>query len=133
MTRREIAASPATPPGRRAWFIAGWVQVVVLVVLCLLPLERMPGPDLTWTDKLYHAGAFALLMWWFAVAQATRSHRWSALLLLLLGIAIEFAQGFVPLRAPSGGDAVADGLGVLLGWLAARATPRALPAWRPPH
>jgi VanZ family protein len=119
--------------GRRAWFLAGWLQVLAVIVVCLMPLERLPGPDLPWTDKAYHVGAFALLMWWFAVAQPARSRRYSALWLVLLGLAIEFAQGFVPFRAPSVGDLVADALGVLPGWMAARATPRALPAWRPPH
>jgi VanZ family protein len=128
-----------TPPhqqaatARRAWLLAGWLQVLAVVVLCLLPLQRLPGPDLPWTDKVYHAAAFALLMWWFAVAQPAAARRGTALWLVLLGVGIEFAQGFVPFRAPSLGDVVADALGVLPGWLAAHATPRALPAWRPPH
>jgi len=58
--------------------------------------------------------------------------RWlrTGLLLALLGIGIEFAQGFVPLRAPSFADVVADTLGVLLGALLAQLTPAGLPAWR---
>ncbi len=115
---------------RRAWLAAGWLQTVALVVLCLLPLERMPGPDLPWTDKLYHAASFTLLMWWFAVAVPRGQWPRTALLLALLGIGIEFAQGFVPLRAPSFADVVADTLGVLLGALLARCTPAGLPAWR---
>lgn len=124
---------PNVPRGRRTWFLAGWLQVAAVIVTCLLPLARLPGPDLPWTDKLYHAGAFALLMWWFAVAQSPASHRRAALWLVLLGIAIEFAQGFVPFRSPSLDDVIADSFGVICGWLAARVTPPALPAWRPPH
>ncbi len=115
---------------RRAWLAAGWLQTFVLVVLCLLPLERMPGPDLPWTDKLYHTAAFTLLMWWFAVALPRGRWPRTGLLLALLGVGIEIAQGFVPLRAPSFADTVADTLGVLLGALLARLTPPGLPAWR---
>jgi len=115
---------------RRAWLAAGWVQTLALVVLCLLPLERMPGPDLPWTDKLYHAASFTWLMWWFAVALPRGRWLRTALLLTLLGIGIEFAQGHVPLRAPSVGDGMADTLGVLLGALLAHVTPAGLPGWR---
>ena len=115
---------------RRAWLVAGWTQTLALVVLCLLPLERMPGPDLPWTDKLYHAASFTWLMWWFAVALPRGRWPRTALLLTLLGVCIEFAQGLVPLRAPSVADGIADTLGVLLGALFARFTPPGLPAWR---
>lgn len=116
---------------RRLWLGLGWLQTAVLVVLCLLPLRELPGSAIPWSDKLYHGAAFAGLMWWFAVAIPRAGWPRAALGLTLLGIAIEFAQGFVPFRAPSLADGVADFAGVLLGALAARLTPAGLPAWRP--
>lgn len=116
---------------RRLWLGLGWLQTAALVVLCLLPLRELPGSAIPWSDKLYHGAAFAGLMWWFAVATPRAGWPRAALGLTLLGIAIEFAQGFVPFRAPSLADGVADFAGVLVGTLAARLTPPGLPAWRP--
>jgi len=116
---------------RRLWLGLGWLQTLGLVVLCLLPLTALPGHEIPWSDKIYHCASFALLMWWFTVAQPRTQWRRTGLLLILLGTAIEFAQGFVPLRSPSLADALADVGGVLLGAFVAHLTPTRLPAWRP--
>jgi VanZ family protein len=117
---------------RALWFCLGWLQALGITVLCLWPLRELPGSDIPWSDKLYHAAAFGSLMWWFAVA-LPRSRWWrTGLLVLGLGVAIEFLQGFVPFRAPSLADALADGLGVLVGALCAHRTPRRLQAWQAP-
>lgn len=115
---------------RRLWLSLGWLQTLALIVLCLLPLRELPGSEIPWSDKFYHGASFALLMWWFAVALPRGRWRRAALLLTLLGVAIEFAQGFVPLRAPSLADALADFGGVLFGTFIARTTPARWPAWR---
>ncbi len=117
---------------RALWFRLGWLQAIGITVLCLWPLRELPGPDIPWNDKLYHLAAFGLLMWWFGVALPRARWLRTGLLVLALGVGIEFAQGYVPFRAPSAPDALADGLGVLLGALLAHFTPRRLPAWRPP-
>jgi hypothetical protein len=117
---------------RALWFGLGWLQALGFTVLCLWPLRQLPGPDLPWIDKLYHGAAFALLMWWFAVALPRARWPLTALYLVALGVGIEFAQGFVPFRSPSLADVLADALGVLAGALVARLTPGQLPAWRPP-
>lgn len=119
------------PMTRALWFALGWLEVLGVTVLCLWPLRELPGPDLPWSDKLYHLGAFGLLMWWFAVALPRARWPFTALGVLGLGVFIEFAQGFVPFRSPSLADVVADALGVLAGAVLARLTPRALPAWQP--
>ncbi len=117
---------------RALWFRLGWLQALGVAVLCLWPLRELPGPDLPWTDKLYHVGAFGILMWWFAVA-LPRARWWSTGLCVVgFGVLIEFAQAFVPLRSPSVADVLADALGVLVGALLAWLTPARLPAWRPP-
>lgn len=117
---------------RTLWFGLGWLQAIGITVLCLLPLRELPGPDGPWTDKVYHLAAFGLLMWWFAVALPRARWPVTGLAVVLLGVCIEFAQGFVPFRAPSFADAIADTAGMLAGALLAWLTPRGLPAWRPP-
>jgi len=116
---------------RALWFGLGWLEALGITVLCLWPLRELPGPNLPWTDKLYHLAAFGLLTWWFAVALPRARWLSTALCVLGLGVFIEFAQGFVPFRSPSFADVVADALGVLAGAALARLTPRALPAWQP--
>jgi len=116
---------------RALWFGLGWLEALAVTVLCLWPLRELPGPDLPWTDKIYHCAAFGLLMWWFAVALPRTRWPLTALGVIGLGIFIEFAQAFVPFRSPSFADVVADALGALVGAVLAWLTPRALPAWQP--
>lgn len=117
---------------RTLWFGLGWLQATVITIACLWPLRELPGPDLPWTDKGYHAVAFGCLMWWFAVALPRARWPTAALCVVGLGVAIELAQAWVPYRSPSFADVVADALGMLAGALLASLTPCALPAWRPP-
>ncbi len=116
---------------RKLWLAAGWLQVVAVALLCLWPLPKLPGPELPWVDKLYHAAAFGQLMWWFAVGSPR--DRWPAIALRVLGfgIGIELAQGVVPYRSASIADAVADAVGVFIAALVARITPRRLFSWEP--
>jgi len=113
----------------RVWWLGlGGCQCALLLVLCLLPLPALPGNEWSWSDKDYHALAFACLMAWFAVA-TPRGGWWRvALTLLGFGIVIECAQSFVPYRSASAGDVLADLAGIALGtWVAS-----VLPAGFPP-
>jgi VanZ family protein len=105
---------------RSAWLGLGWLGVAGVVALSLVPA---PPVGVEHGDKLGHAAAYALLMWWFAQAWLRRDMRvLTAAGLLALGVALEFMQGWTGLRSFSTADMVADGLGVALGWLLA--TPR---------
>lgn len=44
----------------RHTFLA-WVWTVVILILCLIPGDKMPEDPIVNADKIYHAGAFALL------------------------------------------------------------------------
>jgi hypothetical protein len=133
MTFRKLTARRAAGyrgPLLRPWLAAGWCMVAVLVALCLTPLETLPLDSLSHIDKVYHCLAFAELMWWFAVVSPVAA--WWRLVGWLAGLAvgIEIAQSFIPLRAASVGDVVADLFGLVLGAAVALATPAGFPSMR---
>jgi VanZ family protein len=99
------------------WRLVGFLLVVAVLLGSLLPTADVPS--VPFSDKLQHAGAYALLMYWFASISRQRSHIFAALLLLALGIAIEFLQRATGYRDFEVADMVADGIGVLSGWLIA--------------
>jgi VanZ family protein len=69
-----------------------------------------------WSDKLYHFLAYFWLsaLPFFGFASEKRALTW-ALLMILLGIGLEFAQGVVPGRLLSIWDMIANGLGASAG------------------
>ena len=71
-------------------------------------------------DKLNHLLAYATLMAWWSQFQVSSLHRLRlALNFVALGIVMELAQALTPHRQPDVYDAIANGCGILLGWLAA--------------
>jgi VanZ family protein len=100
-------------------------------VLSLMPItQTIPGGD-----KLHHLLAYAglMLMWSLATPQATlRTQIKLAVLFMLMGVAIEFAQGLTPYRFFEWADALANATGVCIGWAAAALLMRVMPAnWFP--
>lgn len=107
------------------WRGVGWFGLALLLYLSLMP--RPPEIPLAEGDKLGHGLAYALLMfWWAQVYIAMRSRLGLAVGLMVLGIAIEYAQGGTGWRTFDSVDMLADAAGVLLGWLLAAASPNAL-------
>ena len=98
---------------RRAW-LAG---VAVLVVLSLLPGS---SPAVAWAssvnDKLLHFAAYAALALLAVLgADDRRAVVRSVLIMFVLGVALDFAQRFIPGRGFELGDILADNLGLLCG------------------
>ena len=100
----------------RLWlaiWMFGWLLCIVL------SLVRPPdlGVDVPDGDKLGHLLAYALLSAWSVWLFATRRARWaSALALVALGLALEWAQGHLTAhRMMDPRDGIANTLGVLLG------------------
>jgi VanZ family protein len=103
---------------RALWLGAGWLGVVLVVHFSLVP--DPPQIDMEEGDKVQHLAAYASLMLWFAQVVAGKTQRVIlALLLVALGIALEFAQGLTGYRWMSLADMAANTTGVTLGWLAA--------------
>jgi VanZ family protein len=104
----------------RLWWACGWLGVALTLVVSLTPPLMKEGIE--HGDKIVHLAGYAVLMFWWA--QLIVQRRWRlALAVALFGIGIEWLQGFTPNRQTDALDALANGSGVLLGWLAARLSP----------
>ncbi len=116
---------------RLLWRRLGWLGVIILVVLCVIPM--LPPKPGAWpfTDKIQHAGSYLVLMGWFAVIERPAERLATAAWLLLLGTGIELVQGLLPYRTASWGDLAADGLGIVLGAGLAALVPAGFPRLRP--
>lgn len=100
------------------WLAIGWCGVALLVYLSLASLSVHTG--VTHGDKLMHLLAYALLMGWFAQLFCHRSLLLTyAVLLVLLGVALEFLQ-IRSGRYFELADMLANTLGALIGLASAR-------------
>jgi VanZ family protein len=93
----------------------GWVMVLAVIVLSLVPAAELPEITSGYDDKLAHGLTYAVLAAWFAIA-AVRSH-WNriALWVFALGSALECCQALVPYRTASLGDIFANSAGIIIG------------------
>lgn len=101
-----------SPMFRRAAF---WACLLAVVVLSLLPGERLPAV-FAWWDKAQHALGFALLTGLGLLAYGRARWRLPAGL-LLLGALIELAQGASGWRTGDWLDLLADAVGIVLALL----------------
>jgi len=103
---------------RPLWLTIGWAMLAAVVFLSLTgtPPEVV---DFPLSDKLEHLAAYAILMAWFGqIHTTTRAQRGWLIGLALMGIAIEYLQGWSGLRFFDPADMLANGIGALLGyWL----------------
>ena len=104
---------------RARWQALGWFLLALIVVGSLVPL-RQRGM-LAGMDKLEHLVGYALLMYWFAALHAPARRTWFAIGFVVLGAALELAQGATGWRSADRYDLVADAFGVAIGWYAAHA------------
>jgi len=103
----------------RLWFAFGWIGILIVVYLSLVP-----SPPETfhaeYSDKVEHALAYGSLMLWFCQGYQRLAQRAIvAVLLVALGVSIEFLQGLTGYRSCELGDMLANTTGVLIGWLSA--------------
>ena len=100
------------------WIAIAWLGIALLVYLSLGRIEvGLPGPN---GDKYGHISAYAVLTFWFMqLYDGVRERRAVALLLLALGVVLEIAQSMTGYRTMDPADAVADAIGIALGWLLA--------------
>jgi VanZ family protein len=112
---------------RVLWLAVGWAMVAAIVVGSLM--HSPPSLGFEQGDKLEHLASYGLVMFWFCQLYAARRARIGyALGFVLLGVALEFVQGWLGYRNFEVADMLADAAGVALGWGAALIVPIALPA-----
>ncbi len=117
MMREEILTVRQLQPLLKAcWGLA----CVVVITGSLLPAASAPIRMLSKlgiNDKIEHFGAYAVLALLPTVHEKWRRLSLLLLLMLLLGVALEFGQLYSPGRSFEIGDMVADATGLLAGFL----------------
>lgn len=100
----------------RLWLGMGWIAVASAIVVCLMPVSRLP--QVSASDKTEHFLAYLLLSLWFAGIYPKARYWIIAIGLCVLGVLIEFAQGAMHLgRQADVMDVVANGTGIAAGLL----------------
>jgi VanZ family protein len=97
-----------------------WTSFVVINVLALSPAPFLPPEIFDWWDKAQHAIAFGALAVLAVLAYPGVSKVRIGLLLIAHGVLIEVLQYFTGYRFGDWQDALADGVGVLVGLVLSR-------------
>ena len=93
-----------------------WISFVAINILALSPAPYLPPLEIfNWWDKAQHVIAFATLAVMAVLAYPEALRRRIAFLLIVQGVLIEVLQYFSGYRYGDWQDALADGVGVLLG------------------
>lgn len=110
---------------RRIWRFVGWFGIALLLYLSITP--QPPEVPIAGGDKLGHALAYAVLMyWWSQLLDSPRQRYGLAAGLIALGIAIEIMQGWTSWRTFDYADMLADGAGIACGFAMSVAVPNVL-------
>lgn len=90
------------------------IYALIITALSLTPAQDMPDLSTRLWDKAQHFIAYAVFMAFAYPVVSSLTGRISlALLIVLYSAAMEYGQSWMPGRAPSGGDLVANTLGVV--------------------
>jgi len=105
---------------RKYWKTVFWILLFSLLFLTLTPTP--PNPiKFTHIDKIYHFIGFSAFSFVFRFSFIKKSTLFILFYSILLGVAVEVAQLFVPNRGFSLMDMIADGIGSVVGVFAAHA------------
>ena len=100
-------------------FVQFWRSVGAVLVMGAVIVSLIPAPykfSTSHMDKLWHAITYAGLMFWFAQLYGNAVHWRLALGFVALGAVIEGLQHLTGYRMAEVADAIANTVGVLLGW-----------------
>lgn len=97
----------------RGWVLIGTGLVLLLLYGSLAPAKALP--QLSGSDKVWHAGTYLIVMAYFSqIYKGVRTRALIGTAFIALGIAIEFIQPYVN-RQFDWLDALANSLGVVTG------------------
>ncbi|MDB4576046.1 VanZ family protein [bacterium] len=100
------------------WLSLGCVMVALVVYLSLTSSPVDTGLSFPYQDKVFHAFAYFVLMTWFAQIYHGRLQRnVIAVMLVIMGVMLEYLQSFDPNRYYEYADMLANSTGVVLGLL----------------
>lgn len=106
---------------RSIWLSVGWLLVLFIWVMSLIPVPEQLNIEINHFDKIEHTLAYFLLMAWFSQLYYTKSIRlFYALGFIAMGVIIEILQGVGEIRMFDPFDMLANSAGVLLAWLLIR-------------
>ena len=106
---------------RLIWLLLGWVWVAGIFCLSLVPVPPQPV-SVPFADKIGHVLAYCLLMLWFCQVCLPRLSRLKlAVMLIMMGVVIEYLQRLTGYRTFEYADMLANGSGVMVGWILASA------------
>jgi len=102
---------------RSFWLAIAYGLVIVVVYLSLSSNPVKIELPFLHQDKLFHALAYFVLMFWFAqVYHINAKRNFIAIGLISIGVSLEFFQSLNPLRYYEVADMLANSTGVALGY-----------------
>lgn len=130
--RPEPRASGRTDWRTGVWWVAFAGAVAVNLAVVFAPQPDVPGQGVPGLDKVVHVGVFAAVA--VTGLRAGVPGRWLVPVLLTHAVTSEVIQArLLPDRSGDPWDALADAVGVALGWALHRAMARRRPAHRRRH
>jgi VanZ family protein len=95
------------------WFFS----ILIVIYLSLIPKVETPI-DFKYSDKVWHVFAYLWLSFLPYVGfENKRRALLGSLLMIALGLSLEFGQSFIPGRQASISDTIANNIGVIIGIL----------------
>ena len=101
----------------KVWSALGWLLVAGVIVGSLIPGRALQA--IHTSDKVLHAGAYFVLMIWFAGIYRSGVYPLIAAALVVLGASLDLLQGLTATRSFDLRDIAMNGVGVLAGLLLA--------------
>ena len=100
------------------WLSLGCALVALVIYLSLTSNPVDTGLSFPYEDKVFHALAYFVLMVWFAqIYHHSLQRNLIAVMLVILGVTLEYLQSFDPNRYYEYADMFANTAGVVLGLL----------------
>jgi VanZ family protein len=99
----------------RLWSALGWLLVASVIVGSLVPGQALQVVNTN--DKVMHAGAYFVLMVWFAGFYRHAAYPVIATVLLMLGLALDLLQLLTDTRSFDWFDVIFNSAGVIAGFV----------------
>ena len=102
---------------RFLWLAIGYALILLVVYLSLSSAPVDLELDFPYQDKVFHALAYFALMFWFSQIYHDKFQRnMIALVLIFMGVMLEYLQSFDSNRVAEFADLIANVTGVALGF-----------------